>query len=279
MKRSLLAGVNALYRAAESARVQKGRILTDPYADALSERSLRINLIRYGRFALPMLWRTIDELQTAHCVRHRAVDELILNAVEKNGVEQVVILGAGYDMRPYRFAGRLNAVKWIEIDHPTTLSAKLALLGKLGMSSAKIQRAGSDLRDCDLVRVLADAAFDPALNTCFVAEGVIHYLALRDFEVLLSTAARGPGKRRFIFSYIDSATYSAASPTLLALVKLVREFPLLHFKGEDLALICEHAGFSGIKIWNFAEQIADFVPQAQTRNIGATQHLAVLTKK
>src|SRR5215475_8105975 len=100
--RSLVAGVNALFRANESRRPEGQRLLSDAFADVLSERDPRVSAIRYARFAVPDLRRIVDELQTAHCVRHRAIDELVLEAV-RGGFRQIVSIGAGYDMRPLRF--------------------------------------------------------------------------------------------------------------------------------------------------------------------------------
>ena len=76
--RSLLAGVNALYRAYETRRPASQRVLEDPYADQFVERDWRVQIIRYGRLVIYPLWRVIEQLQTVHCIRHRSVDELLL---------------------------------------------------------------------------------------------------------------------------------------------------------------------------------------------------------
>ena len=49
----------------------------------------------------------VDELQIAHCVRHRSIDELCLQAVGRDGFRQIVVLGAGYDTRPLRLGDHL----------------------------------------------------------------------------------------------------------------------------------------------------------------------------
>src|SRR5947209_887939 len=126
--RSLVAGVNALFRATESKRPEQERLLFDGFAHVLSERDFRVAAVRYARFVLPNLRRLIEELQTAHCVRHRAIDELILDAVRTQGFKQIVSIGAGYDMRPLRFESALEGVRYVEIDHPETLARKQAVL-------------------------------------------------------------------------------------------------------------------------------------------------------
>src|SRR5882757_7971345 len=58
------------------------------------------------------------------------------------GAEQLVILGAGYDSRPYRFADRLGGVQVFEVDHPATSTAKQAkvraLIGEIPANVAYV---------------------------------------------------------------------------------------------------------------------------------------------
>ena len=56
--------------------------------------------------------------------RTRYFDDYFQQTLE-DGVEQIVIVGAGYDSRAYRFA-QLNAhVKIFEVDHPATQQEKM----------------------------------------------------------------------------------------------------------------------------------------------------------
>ena len=98
MNRSLIAGANAWFRAAESER--RDAILKDDYAIHLAERDPRVQAVRFGRFFIPKLAREIEELQVAHCVRHAAIDRLVLDAIAE-GYERVMIVGAGYDIGAY----------------------------------------------------------------------------------------------------------------------------------------------------------------------------------
>jgi hypothetical protein len=96
--RSLVAGVNAMFRAAESRR-REGRILDDPFAARFAERDARVRAIRAARGFVPGLARLLEELQTAHCIRHRAIDALCL-AAAADGYRQVVIAGASPRRHP-----------------------------------------------------------------------------------------------------------------------------------------------------------------------------------
>src|SRR6185436_20959758 len=59
--------------------------------------------------------------------RTRHFDEALLAAL-RDGVEQVVILGAGYDSRAFRFADELSGITVFEVDHPGTQARKRAIL-------------------------------------------------------------------------------------------------------------------------------------------------------
>ncbi|MGZ3454217.1 MAG: class I SAM-dependent methyltransferase [Polyangiales bacterium] len=256
MDRSLIAGANAWFRAAESQRSDK--ILDDPWAIHLAERDLRVQAIRFGRFAIPPLRRQIAELQVAHCVRHRAIDERILQAV-REGYEQIVIVGAGYDMR----ATRLNLPNVVEIDHPSTQQRKIERLK--GLAIKPVKYVALDLTRDDL------QGYDPALPTCFVAEGLIHYLSMQRLEALLSAPAV---RRRWILSFIRTEMYLRAGSMFLNLVRAVREIPRLHLTTEALARVFESRGFHHFRSWTGEQQVSELVPQARGRAFALSQDVA-----
>ena len=55
--------------------------------------------------------------------RTRVTDDTLKKAI-KEGATQVVILGAGYDSRAYRFKQLLNSTKVFEVDFPPTQEYK-----------------------------------------------------------------------------------------------------------------------------------------------------------
>lgn len=271
--RSLVAGANALFRAAESRRAPDARILHDPFAHLFAESDPRVLAIRYGRFLALPLWAQIDALQTVHCVRHRAVDELILRAIA-GGARQVVVAGAGYDMRPARFADRLDGVRWIEADHPATAARKWRILAARGGVQRPVEHTGVDLDVDSLGGALERTRFDPALPTCFVLEGLVHYLAPERLDALLADAARGPGPRVVLITFIRTDMYESAPGLFVKIVQAVREVPRLHFTTEGLAARCAQHGLGGFQSWRLAEQIAEFAPVARGRRAGVSQDVA-----
>src|SRR5215218_12159 len=102
----------AFYRAMESERPDAH--FRDPWARKLAgERGAAI--VRHIPRAEAMAWALI--------VRTCVFDELILQAVLRDGADVVLNLAAGFDTRPYRLP-LPQSLKWIEVDLPELLAHK-----------------------------------------------------------------------------------------------------------------------------------------------------------
>ena len=106
--------------------------------------------------------------------RTRFFDRLTLAAIEGGGT-QVVIVGAGYDGRPVRFAS--PGVTWFEVDHPSTQSDKRARLLDAGADVGAIRFVPVDLTDGDLGAALDAVGHDRARPSLFLVEGLLAYLS------------------------------------------------------------------------------------------------------
>src|SRR5919197_625356 len=131
----------ALYRAMESERPDA--LFRDPYARKLAgERGERIlDAMRHGRtWAWPMIVRTA------------VMDELIVRAVERDGVGTVLNLAAGLDARPYRLP-LAPSLRWIEADFPDVIAYKRQqLAGERPV--CVLEQVGIDLTDVPRRRAL-----------------------------------------------------------------------------------------------------------------------------
>lgn len=97
------------------------------------------------------------------------------------GLDQVVILGAGYDDRALRF--RTPGVTFFELDHADTQADKRARLAAVLARDAPqetVQQGpvlvAADFGRDDVAQVLGAAGHDPARPTLFVCEGLLVYL-------------------------------------------------------------------------------------------------------
>ncbi len=153
----------AMYRAIESERPDA--IFHDPYARRLAgaggEDILR-RMPRARAYAWPMIVRTA------------IMDELLIQAIERDLVDLVVNLAAGLDARPYRMQLPSN-LQWVEVDYPQTIEQKTkALAGEV--PRCKLERVGADLADVDSRRSLLERINALGTRGMVITEGLMVYL-------------------------------------------------------------------------------------------------------
>src|SRR2546428_480566 len=84
-------------------------------------------------------------------VRTAVLDELILRAIERDGVDTVLNLAAGLDTRPYRLP-LPSSLRWVEADFPDVIAYKREqLTGERPVCA--VEHVGIDLTDVGLWRV------------------------------------------------------------------------------------------------------------------------------
>jgi methyltransferase (TIGR00027 family) len=111
--------------------------------------------------------------QTGMAARTRFFDDAIVAAITR-GVDQIIIVGAGYDGRALRFGG--GGVSWIEVDHPATQADKRRRLASLEVSLDHLELVAVDLITDDLDVALSDAGHAVGRPTLFICEGLFAYL-------------------------------------------------------------------------------------------------------
>jgi methyltransferase (TIGR00027 family) len=99
-------------------------------------------------------------------------DDQIRRAVQE-GVDQIVILGAGYDSRSLRLA--VEGVRFFEVDLPSTQEEKVACLTSEGLRSPATL-VPMDLCKDSLRERLGRAGFSVDRPAFFLWEGVLEYL-------------------------------------------------------------------------------------------------------
>jgi methyltransferase (TIGR00027 family) len=94
-------------------------------------------------------------------------------------VEQFVVLGAGYDARPYGGLKR-EGLRFFELDQEPTQKLKVASLARAGIESGHVTFVTVDFRQDDPFTKLEEAGYDPSKKTLFLWEGVTLYLTEAD---------------------------------------------------------------------------------------------------
>jgi len=193
----------ALFRAVETAGPPARRLFDDPYAAALLTGRLRAlaALARVpvaGRAATWFLDIGWPRTRSSAVVRTRWIDDLVREAI-RAGTGQLLLLGAGFDSRPYRLP-EAAGIPVFEVDHPATQSVKRV---RLGQFQPNVKLVSVDFEKDDLEKVLPSAGFDIARPAVAVWEGVVSYLTApavdRNFRVLARLLAP---ESRLIFTYV-----------------------------------------------------------------------------
>lgn len=152
----------AVYRAAETER--SDALFRDPFARRLAgERGVQIAA------ALPFH----EQHSWSWVARTYLFDRLITEQL-KDGVDMVVNLAAGLDMRPYRMALPAG-LTWVEVDLPGIIDYKEGLIEGEKPSCA-LERVRLDLADVDARRALSAALGGRAKKGLVLSEGLIIYL-------------------------------------------------------------------------------------------------------
>lgn len=258
-----------MFRALDQHRPRSARIVDDPYAELflgpLYQAALRAGRIG-GRFA-PAIVTYIQ-------ARHRYIDEALVAALER-GVEQVVIAGAGYDSRAYRFAEALAGRPVYELDFPSTSRRKAARVAAAG---ARLPRADVRRIEVDFTREGVAAALDrtdfrTGAPTFFVWEGVSMYLsrdavkgALRSFRERASPASELAFDLWYLLDAPDLvSTAHRVTPNLF---HLLGEPIVFGLHPEDLPDFLRREGLEALEVVETAELAARFVPDGRAVNPG-----------
>lgn len=213
MKRSqssMTAAGIAIVRALESEKPAETRLIYDPYARRFVNGAL-FHLVKffsragYGERKGPGVWEFL-------IARERYIDDYLCARLDE-GLEQLVILGAGFDARAYRFdALQRNHVRTFEVDHPATQAAKLEkLIAIFGKRPPHVTYVGVDFNTQSLGQRLAECGYDEARKTLFIWQGVTQYLTPQAVDDTLAFIRRhSAAGSSVVFDYADPAILSGA---------------------------------------------------------------------
>lgn len=166
------------FRAMEMLRPKEDRVCEDPFAKHFLTGGW-VNRVKSPFRTKLFQWITHLINPGAHNTvpaRVRFIDEHIKEC-HKNGLEQLVILGAGYDSRAYRIDELKDGVKVFEVDHPATQEYKLKILETLFETlSENVIFVPYQLGNEGFKKQLFDKGYDKNKKSLFIMEGLIMYL-------------------------------------------------------------------------------------------------------
>ncbi len=180
--------------------------------------------------------------------RHSYIDAAMLDTI-RAGARQIVLLGAGYDARPWRFRDDLAQCTVFEVDHPATAGRRRERASRLPDVGAR--RIEVDFQVDDFAIRLQEAGFDPSVPAFFAWEGVSMYLPR---AAVLGTLARigrtsAPGSRVGLDLYdVDPDLASLTERTALMALRALGEPVVFGIAPEQAADLVREAGLEPIGV-------------------------------
>jgi methyltransferase (TIGR00027 family) len=212
----------AALRAAGS--VDRNPELRNP--DDLAASMLSLQLRAHALAKLPGARRLVPALAERllpggyyyETARVKHIDTILQSELD-DGLGQLVLLGAGYDTRPYRFADELREVRVYEVDLPALSEIKRRKVTRLlGRAPDNVRFIQADLA-VDDVRLKLGQSYDLGSPTLIILSGVTPYLAEPAVARLLDFAGQHTCPRSsLVFDYVfremvegDDSFHGAAS--------------------------------------------------------------------
>lgn len=203
----------ALYRALETSEPRRPPLFRDPFAVGFLSRPLAL-AVRASRTARLRGWleRYADHRapgsRTSAIARTVYIDEAVRAAIA-DGIDQLAILGAGFDCRAHRLP-ELAGARVYEVDRAETQAVKRAHVP----AHPQVRYVAVDFLRDEVGAKLAAAGWDRARRTLFVWEGVTNYLTEPAVVAMLDwIAGTAPGSR-VVFTYIHAGLLDGSTPFL-----------------------------------------------------------------
>ncbi len=183
-------------------------------------------------------------------VRYRWFSERLADAAGR--YSQIVVLGAGYDTRPFHMgAFRNGGAKVFEVDVPATLKTKRRVLEANGVEIPDwVVQVPCDIGIDDIDDRLRERGFVPD-EPCFVmAEGLFYYLDAEAIRELISRSRLHLAARSVVgFDFWDDARTNRLNDRVFEKrgIRLFKQFPLPQ-EADDLRAVLMDLGYENVQV-------------------------------
>ena len=192
----------AKQRLIESLARPDKRLINDPYADKFV-RGAGIMKVMGHKLNVWLSGKLAPGFHEHIISRTLFIDELITNNAA-SGVEQYVILGAGYDSRAHRL-DLPSSLRIFEVDQSEVQTRKRSKIPKELPNSENVTYVSVDFSNQSLSKQLLAEGFDQSKSTIFTLEGVSQYItkdALTSTIIEIASLTEDTNSTFFI-SYVD----------------------------------------------------------------------------
>jgi len=204
-KPSFTAEIDAIIRAVETEKPEGERLCYDPFAISFVSTPNRIVRVIPPLRKLALWYVEKQHPFVLDCIpaRTRYIDEYVNRCID-DGIQQLIILGAGYDSRAHRLEGLKERVTVFEVDHPATQKLKIEKVKKiLNSLPSNVVYVPIDFDKETLPQRMFQSGYDKDKKSVFIWEGVTPLLTADAVDGTLHFVARNSGLgSSIIFNYI-----------------------------------------------------------------------------
>jgi methyltransferase (TIGR00027 family) len=243
----------AMHRLAETMLPEDVRIFSDPYAAHFVNPEILKFAAEHPRDAE----LKVQEMENlfpglGNSIRARVkYFDLTLNQCISHDFTQLVILGAGYDTRPYRIPGIDNNFKIFEVDHPETQSFKKEIISRIFEKLPdNVTYIPLNLETGDIDITISSTCFSELKKTLVIMEGLIMYLSSDSINKIFSYfSQKCPVGSKILFDYYPESVVSGEKNEY---AKNIVKFTQMN--GEPLKFgIPENDERNFLSQWNFTD--------------------------
>jgi methyltransferase (TIGR00027 family) len=250
---SLTAEITCAQRAVEHLMPADERLIDDPFATCFVQR--RTYRARFATPAIARLTRRIFDrrypgFMAIVLLRNRFYEDALADAL-RDGIDQVVLLGAGYDTSAFRL--ELGAATLFEVDAPMTQAHKQLAAARHALEpKCPLVYVPCDFEREDIVTTLTERGFDTGRRSVFVWLGVSYFLSPEAVRRTLADVATlsAPGSR-LVWDHMDQAVIDGTTPYIgarraAAIVQKRGEPYRFGVTSEEAAALVDSYGFDAI---------------------------------
>jgi methyltransferase (TIGR00027 family) len=213
-------------RVAESRLPEGERVFSDPYAERFfsKEELDAVQTPEQARARIDAYSQIMPGVNGAIVSRIKFIDDCLAACIQ-DSLDQVVMIGAGYDTRAYRLEGLKNGVAVFEVDHPATQTVKIETIEEIfGKRPGHVHFVPVVFGQDKLDEALFASGYRNEAKTLFIIEGLLMYIPPQAVDGLLSIIANAsrPGSSLVAdYFHTDVIDGSSDLPEAVALKQFV----------------------------------------------------------